>query len=200
MSQDTLASWSEPADAGPWMTADDLARLPDDARGYELVEGRLVRMSPTGGEHSYIAMDLGAVLHTFVKMHHLGIVLGAETGFLLSHPGELDTVLAPDVAFVRADRVPPKGSAEWRGFWRLAPDLVVEVASPSQRRPELAQKAHRWLAAGARLLWVIWPASREIDVWRPGADAPVMTFGIADTLDGLDVVPGFAYAIKHLFT
>ena len=181
------------------MTAADLMRLPDDARGYELVEGRLVRMSPTGTGHAADASTLDAALSFFVREHRLGRVISSEAGFLISQVGEPDTVLAPDVAFVRADRVPPRDSPEWHKYWRLAPDLVVEIASPSQSRDELAEKARLWLRAGAHLVWIVWPFSRQIDVWRPGADAPIATLGTDDMLDGLDVLPGFRYATASLF-
>jgi Uma2 family endonuclease len=199
MTHETFAPWGELVPDVPPLTAADLARLPDEARGYELVEGRLVRMSPTGGRHSDVAMDLGAALRVFAKSRRLGKVLGAETGFTLSRPGEPDTVLAPDVAFVRADRVPPADSPEYDRYWRLPPDLVVEVASPDQYRPEMAAKARFWLAAGVRLVWVVWPRARQVDVWRPGAAQPTATLGAAATLDGLDVIPGFRYPVAELF-
>lgn len=199
MAKSGLAPWAEavPQPTVP-MSADDLARLPDDARGFELVEGRLVRMTPPGGEHGSSASEAQVALGVFVKAHGLGRVLSAETGFLVSQPGQLDTVLAPDVAFVRRDRVPPKGSAEWRGFWRLAPDLVVEVASPSQSRSELAEKARLWLAVGVRLVWVLWPLVEKVDVWSAGAVEPHI-LGSVDSLDGMDVVPGFTLPVASLF-
>jgi Uma2 family endonuclease len=200
MTRAAVAPWAETVPEAPrLMTAADLLRLPDDARGYELVEGRLVRMSPTGTGHSADAATLTTELTIFVRAHQLGRVISSEAGFLISPPGEPETILAPDVAFVRADRVPSRESAEWEGYWRLAPDLVVEIASPSQSRAELAAKARKWLAAGTRLLWVIWPQARQVDVWRPGAEAPVTTLGLEDDLDGLDVLPGFRYAIAALF-
>jgi Uma2 family endonuclease len=200
MTRAAVAPWAETVPEAPrLMTAADLLRLPDDARGYELVEGRLVRMSPSGGGHGkWAARPISALGH-FVDDHHLGIVASSETGFLISQPGEPDTVLAPDAAFVRADRVPLENSPEWDGYWRLAPDLVVEIASPSQSRAELAAKARKWLAAGTHLLWVIWPHTRQVDVWRPGSDTPVATRGLEDNLDGLDVLPGFKYSVGSLF-
>ena len=80
----------------------------------------------------------------------------------------------------------------------MAPDLVVEVASPDQSRPELADKVRRYLSAGVRLVWVVWPRYRRVDVWRIGAPAP-STLAAGDDLDGGDVVPGFAYPVARLF-
>lgn len=200
MARDSLAPWAESVPGAPIpMTAGDLARMPDNAHGYELIDGRLVRMAPTGGGHGETSSDLNAALRAYVKAHALGTVLAAETGFLVSRPGAPETVLAPDVAFVRADRVPARGSPEYKGFWHLAPDLVVEVVSPGQYRPEMAEKARKWLEAGTRLVWIVWPDAQQVDVWRTGADAPTATLGAGDMLDGLDVVPGFSYSVGSIF-
>jgi Uma2 family endonuclease len=115
--QNTLAPWAELVpDIGP-MTVDELLALPDDGWMYELVEGRLVRMPPTGGGHGGVASELCAALRNWVKPRGLGRVLAAETGFQLG----AGTVLAPDVAYVRAERLPARDSASWEssGHWRL---------------------------------------------------------------------------------
>lgn len=202
MARDANAPWADSA-SGHHMSADDLASLPESGRGYELVEGRLVRMPPTGGWHGRISMDLGTALNNFVKAHNAGMVLGAETGFLVSQPGEPETVLAPDVAFVARQRLPRPGDPALSGYWRITPDLVVEVASPNQYGPEMAEKARRWLDAGAQLVWVVWPAARRIDVWRRGTGTnPVATLGPGDALDGqpLPELSGFSIALDDLFS
>jgi Uma2 family endonuclease len=204
MAQDTtIAPWAELVPPRPSqegirpMTVDDLLALPDDdGWQYELVEGRLVRMPPPGGEHGNIAGNIFGALWSFVTARRLGRVLAAETCFQLGP----DTVLAADAAFVRAARLPARDSAEWKRYWQLAPDLVAEVASPSQKRADLEAKARTWLAAGVRLVWIAWPDTRQVDVWRPtDTSAPALTLGVADTLDGLDVLPGFTYALAELF-
>jgi len=199
MAHDLLAPWAEIVPDAPYpMTAADLARLPEDGRSYELVRGRLVRMPPTGPEHGDVAQDLGMALRLFVKSHKLGRVFAAETGFLVTQPGtQEETELAPDVSFVQADRLPPR--KEWPPFLQLAPDLVAEVVSPSQSRPDMAKKAQEWLRAGARLVWIIWPKRQEVDVWLPDNQTPSKTLKIGDALDGHDVVPGFSYALADLF-
>lgn len=204
MAHNTLAPWAEmvpSADGhGPrHMSAAELLTLPNDGLRYELVEGVLVRMTPPGGEHGVITFEIGAALGAFVKARKLGQVLTGEPGFLVSRIGEPDTVLAPDVAFVRTDRLPARGTPERQGYWRLAPDLVVEVASPSQRKNEMAAKALAWLAAGAQLVWVVWPEARQADAWLPGADRPARTYGGNDTLDGGAVLPDFRLALDALF-
>ena len=112
-------------------------------------------------------------------------------------------MLAGDVAFVRGDCIPARDSAEWKQYWRHAPDIVAEVVSPSQKRDDMDAKARAWLAAGVSLVWIVWPATQQVDVWRPadvGApDQPIQTLGTGDALDGLDVLPGFTYALADLF-
>lgn len=180
------------------MTVDDLVRLPADGWQYELVYGTLVRMPLSGGEASRIGMRLGGRLMVYVEDHDLGAVTGEAGGFDLSTLGFPDTELAPDVAFTRAAHVPARGTPAYAKAWPVAPDLAVEVASPNQHRPGMAAKARIYLAAGARLVWVIWPRRQQVDVWRPGATAP-SRLGLGDLLDGETVVPGFSYLIDDLF-
>jgi Uma2 family endonuclease len=204
MAHNTLAPWAELVpDVGP-MTVDELLALPDDSRWqYEVVEGRLVRMPGSGGEASRIAVRLVIALGIFVDAHQLGAITGADGTYDLTRPGDPgDTGLVPDAAFVAAARVPPRTSPEYARAWPLAPDLVVEVASPSQFRPEMKDKAERYVKAGVRLVWVIWPRRRQVDIWRPDAAGEprlVASLKAGDALDGLDVLPGFTYPLADLF-
>ncbi len=187
---ETLAPWAEPV----LMTAEELIRLSDDEWHYELVEGRLVRMSPTGWRHGRVVMALLRAVDRFVQEHHLGEVCPAETGFRISAEGGPDTVLAPDLAFVCAGREPAPGT---EGYPHLVPDLVAEVVSPSQGRAEMGAKAQRWLSAGVRLVWIVVPEARTVEVWRDGGLVRIMTD--EEELTGEDVLPGFAVAVAHLF-
>lgn len=199
MARQTFAPWAEIVpDRGP-MTADALFQMPEDGWHYELVDGVLVKMPPPGFEHGRIVNEIAWALTTHVKSKRLGVVTGAETGFLLSRQGQPDTVLAADVSFGRAENVPTVGTPGNEKYLRLAPDLVAEVASPDQCNPEMAAKAKVYLEAGVRLVWVIWPATEAVDVWRPGSVAPVLTLAEHEGLDGLDVVPGFTYPLADLF-
>lgn len=200
MASRILAPWAEPVpEQAGMVTAEELQQRRDDGWLYELVEGRLVRMTPVGFDHGAIESGLDSSLRSFVTAHALGTVAAGEPGFTLSRPGEPDTVLGADIAFVRAERLPAPGSPERQGFLRLAPDLVVEIASPGQFHPEMAEKARMWLGAGVRLLWLIWPRDKQVEVWRPGSDEPVATVVLTEALDGLDVVPGFTYPVSRLF-
>jgi Uma2 family endonuclease len=155
-------------------------------------------MPPTNLEHSDICGVLYLALRNHVDARHLGRIVMPETGFIISAPGQPDTVLAPDLAFVRAGRLPSPGADVTRGFPRLAPDLVVEIASPSQHRPEMAAKAEIWLSAGVSMGWVVWPEVREVDVWVGGAPSSHTLTG-EDTLDGGEVLPGFTLPIARLW-
>ena len=194
MTADSIAPWAEPA----LLTAEQLIALPEDSYRYELVQGRLVREPPTGWEHGSTTDNLYGALRGFVMAHGLGRVAPSETGFNLTELGQDTTVLAPDLAFVAAGRVPRQGSDDYKKYPHLAPDLVVEVASPDQFRPEMAAKARLWLSAGVRLVWIVWPSARKVDVWLPGSDQPEGV-GEGGVLDGRDVVPGFTYAAADLF-
>src|SRR5436190_23291136 len=115
------------------ITADALYSMPDDGYRYDLIKGELKRMSPAGGKHGIIIANLTAEIVQHVRHHNLGIVFGAETGFKLgSSP---DTVLGPDIAFIRRDRIPAGEYSE--KFWAMPPDLVVEVLSPGDSRREI---------------------------------------------------------------
>lgn len=130
------------------MTADELFRMPEDGYRYELIDGELIKMSPIGVEHSVILMKLGARLTTYVEENNLGSVGGGDVGvWLTENPG---TVIAPDIAFVSKENIPPEGIPT--GFWKQTPDSVVEIISPSEILEESHEKAQRWVSEGARLV------------------------------------------------
>jgi Uma2 family endonuclease len=173
------------------MTAEELFELPDDGMRHELVEGELRSMTPAGGEHGRAALRIGARILEHVEEHDLGAAFAAETGFVLGRSP--DTVRAPDVAFVRADRL---RSPAW-GFPELAPDLVVEVVSPWDRASEVASTAAMWLDAGVRMVWVVDPQARLAAVHHPGGSVTVLRED--GVLDGEDVLPGFRLPLVALF-
>lgn len=203
MAHEVFAPWGEAVPDAGRMTVDELLALPQDEWMYELVEGRLVRMPGSGGEASLIALRLAAALLAFADAHGLGVVTGADGTYNLTQPGDpAETGLVPDVAFVRREHVPRRTSPVYAQAWHVAPDLVVEVASPNQYRPDMKDKAQRYLTAGVRMVWVIWPKSRQVDVWRAGAQGAPQVFATlksGDALDGLDVLPGFSHPVADLF-
>lgn len=106
-------------------------------------------------------------------------------------------MLGADVAFLRLERLPPTGS-DAQSYIAGAPDLMVEIVSSSQFKPEQGAKAWLWLQRGARLVWFVWPKREEVDVWIPGEEVPI-TRRIDDVLDRGQVLPGFRYALADLF-
>ena len=174
-------------------SAEDLICLPASQRRLELVKGKLYEMAPAGGRHGLIAGEIFGLLRNHVRSHGLGQVFAAETGFTLQR--NPDTVRAPDAAFVAQGRMPPGETPD--GYLALAPDLAVEVISPSDRPRDIREKVADWLSAGTRLVWVIYPANRTATVHRP--PGAVEELEEADILDGADVVPGFTCVLGELF-
>jgi Uma2 family endonuclease len=175
------------------MTSDELLAMPDDGWRYELVKGELIQMSPTGDEHGEITVELTAALHDHVKKHKLGKVYAAETGFKLE--SDPDTVRAPDIAFVRRERVEATGRLT--GFRPGAPDLVVGVLSPTNRIGKVEAKVKQWLETESHMVWVVSPKLKNVTVYRSLSD--VMTLTEKEILDGGDVVPGFEIKIADIF-
>ena len=139
------------------MTAEELIKLKDGYR-HELLEGELLTMSPAVEERGAVIVNLTVTLGLHVKQNKLGIVYGAETGFTLER--NPDTVLAPDISFVRRERV---GRVS-KGFREGAPDLAVEVISPNETTREVENKTRRWLQLGARAVWVVNPQTNTVGV------------------------------------
>jgi Uma2 family endonuclease len=194
-----IAPWAEIVPNMPPMTTDDLHAIPDDGWAYELVRGVLVRMPLSSFGASNVGSRLLIRLGAYVEDNGLGAVTGEQGGYRFDPAHPRDTEVAPDVAFVRADRLPSPTSRDYyKKAPQLAPDLAVEVASENQFAPGMGAKAKTYLRFGTRLVWVVWPRYKRVDVWRPGDDMPT-PLGVDDTLDGEDVVPGFTYPIARLF-
>jgi Uma2 family endonuclease len=174
-----------------FVTAEDLASFTSDEYRYELVAGRVVRMSPVGFTHGRVVIQCAALLGQHVRAHRLGVVV-TEVGFkLASNP---DTVRAPDLAFIVQRRIP---SPEPRGFWSGAPDLVIEVLSPEDRAPDMRAKVLEYLASGTPAVAVIDPDREAVAVHRPAR--PTAVLRSCDLLDLADVVPGFSCSVQDLF-
>ena len=175
------------------LTADNLWNMPDHGGHAELVRGELRLMSPAGPDHGFVSMNLSAPLHQDVRRQKLGIVVAAETGFIISR--DPDTVRAPDGAFIRKDRIPQAGIPQ--KFWVGAPDLAIETTSPNDTHREIGEKVQDWLTAGTRLVWVVSPLQKTVIVHRP--DWIAQSLHVGDTLDGGNVVPGFQIQVAEIF-
>ncbi|MDE3091510.1 MAG: Uma2 family endonuclease, partial [Chloroflexota bacterium] len=167
--------------------------MPQSDAHVELVEGEIVKMTPAGNEHGEIALAIGSALREFVRQKKLGKVYAAETGFVLSR--NPDTVRAPDAAFVSTARAARQTRRE--GFFDGAPDLAVEVVSPTDTDEQVEEKVLEYLRAGTKLVWVAHPRTQTITAYRSFDKVRVLTLN--DTLDGDDVLPGFAVSISEIF-
>ena len=150
-------------------------------------------MSPAGWRHGETVGNLQTVLGSFIRQQQLGKVFGAETGFQLNV--DPDTVRAPDFAFIAKGRVPKK--LPKTGYWPGAPDLAVEVLSPSDRTGEVDEKINEWLSAGAQAVWVVDAKLQIVTIHQPGKSAQVRSAG--ELLTGDPVVPGFSCPVDEIF-
>jgi|SRR5882724_2859825 len=177
------------------VTADDLLCMPDDGWRYELLHGELRRMPPPGYLHGRTASRIITRLATHVEANRLGVVLSSETGFLLSE--RPDSVRAPDAAFLSEARLRSTSFAEEK-YFPGAPDLAVEVLSPSDTDSEVQAKISAWLQAGTQLVLVADPKQRRVIAHRPGANPEV--FGPGSSVDASPAVPGWHLVVDDIFS
>ncbi|MBX9788687.1 MAG: Uma2 family endonuclease [Pirellulales bacterium] len=176
------------------MTADELWNLPHEQQKMcELVRGELRMMTPAGARHGDIVNNLAYELTSFVKRGRLGKVFSADTGYRIA--SDPDTVVAPDVSFVRREEIPAEGLPV--RFWNQAPTLAAEVISPSDTAPAVRQRAQMLLEAGTLVVWIVEPDSKSIEVHRLGQS--VVKIEVRDRLSEDDVLPGFSCRVAELF-
>ena len=174
-------------------TADQLITMPDDGYRYDLVRGELRKMTPAGFEHGAIIVRITEPLAAFVRVNGLGLVVGAETGFRIAE--DPDTVLAPDVSFVRHARIPGDGLP--KGFFAGPPDLAIEVVSPTDRAVQVENNVHEYLKTGTGAVCTVNPKHRTITVFRTTSEAVTLKSG--DVLELPDLLPGFQLPLNLLF-
>ena len=174
------------------VTGEELLRMPW-LNPCELVGGRIVRMTPTNPTHGRIEVNVAAALRAFVRTQNLGVVMAGEVGvFTTRNP---DTVRAPDVLFLSHERDARRTRRD--GFLDVAPDLVVEILSPTDRPDAVRRKLDEYYAAGVRLAWVIDPGARTVHVHS--ARGEPRSLAVDGVLTGDDVLPGFALPIHEVF-
>ena len=162
---------------------------------YELVRGEVVKLSPVNDEHSGIAVNIGTAFNNYSRRYGFGQA-GVEAGYmLLTGP---DTVRGPDVSFRLVPRSERRQSV---GFLPGAPDIAVEVISPSNTAAAVARKVAEYLAAGSRRVWVAYPAtrtaSRRVIIHHPNGTA--ITYTGNDVITDEDLVPGFSLPLSEIF-
>ena len=171
---------------------DELMRLHGDGLRHELWNGRIITLSPAGGGHGFILMRLGAALTNHVERHRLGAMFEGQTGFRLS----VDFCFSPDLSFVSRRRLKllmPDADKLLHG----APDLAVEVLSPSDSITKTEAKLQRLMAHGTRLAWLVDPRHFSVRVYREPDKFDLLRSG--QFLTGNSVLPGFRYSVARLF-
>ncbi|MCY3691943.1 MAG: Uma2 family endonuclease [Chloroflexota bacterium] len=172
------------------MTADELILLPDNGMRQELVRGELIEMPPPGKAHGVTSTRFGATLFNYADANDYGTV-GDNHGYRLeSNP---DTVRAPDVAWF----APGHPAEQTDGYPERAPDLVVEIKSPSDSPRDVAERAQMWLDFGAQEVWYGDPQTTSVTRYRPEQEPETLSEG--DILDGGDLLPGFSIPVWRLF-
>jgi Uma2 family endonuclease len=173
------------------LTAAELEQMPDDdSVRTELDEGELITMPPAGFEHGCFEIEIGSILRNYVKLHNLGKVFGSSAGFRL----KVDTVRAPDVAFVRRERI---DSMKSRGFAKGAPDLAVEILSPYDTFRQMMRKVKQYFAAGTHTVWIVYPDRREVQILEAtGTDRLLQN---DDLIEAPELLPGFSVPISEFF-
>lgn len=164
-----------------------------DTHPCELIEGRIVYMSPTGFEHGSYETNFAESLRAFVRSQKLGKVVSGEVG-VYTHR-DPDTVRGVDAAFISHERLARRKKKS--GFLDVAPELIVEVMSPDDRWSEVKQKLREYFAIGVRLVWVADPSDKTVYAYRSLTD--VREFTETDALTGDDVLPGFTVSVAQLF-
>ena len=182
-----------PIEAAERLLTGEEALALGDIGPYELIEGRIVHMSPTKPKHGKLEMRLGKLLSNFVDERQLGEVLVGEVGiYIRRNP---DTVRAADVLFISNERL---AKASPHSFLDVAPELVAEIVSPDDRWSEIREKIREYFSIGVRVVLVLEPEQRVVTVYRSPTNLRELT--TADTLTLEDILPGFSVLVAELFS
>lgn len=168
-------------------TIQDLLNLPDDDYRYEMIGGVILRMPPPQEEHGTIGVLVIEALGPWCRQHGIHSKLKTEVGYQIFGN---NTVLAPDISIIQSPR------AAGETYSSVPPLLAIEIASPSQSRPFLKDKARAFIMAGTQMVWVLWQDTKTVDVYIASG---VVTLRTQDTIDGSVVLPGFTYPVANLF-
>jgi Uma2 family endonuclease len=167
------------------------AALPkNDERHFELIDGDIVEKPMPTQEHSQAAGNLIGHLFIYFQRNPIGR-FGPEARYRM--PGDKRNSRQPDVSVVLDIQTP----LVKKGAVPRMPDLAIEIKSPDDSITKLRAKAAYYIANGTRLVWLVYPEQRIIEVYRPDADVQILIE--RDTLDGGDVLPGFTLAVKDVF-
>ena len=164
----------------------------NDDRHFELIEGIIVEMPPSRYGNAVIAATIISYLVRYVMENDLGFVSGPDGGFALT----ATDVRIPDMAFVAKDRI----QGDLPKLVNGAPDLAVEVISPSETPASINEKTHLYFDTGAKVVWIIYPDDRSAEIRTPLNEGfHVITVGIDDMLHARSVLPDFELPLKNIF-
>jgi Uma2 family endonuclease len=172
-------------------TAQDLWNMPDDGKIYELHNGVLIEVAGSQKRQTRLAAWIIYLITLFIEENNLG---GAVSGADGTYELNLYNTRIPDVAYVTAEHDQQGGD----GFYRGAPDLAVEVVSPSNTPDELQQRAGEYLAAGTSLIWIVYSEQRTVDVYLPGGERIVLSQS-DQYLEGYEILPGLKLPLHRVF-
>ena len=170
------------------------AEQDESDRLYELVDGVIVDMAPPNRLNSWIVMEIGYHLKAYSKKHNSGHVFGSDGGFALDEKN----MRIPDVSYISKARMADK-MTDMKAI--IAPDLAVEIISPSESAPAVHRKTALYLKSGASMVWNVYPQAKIIEVWTQSDTAALQmrSYAVTDTLDGGDTLPGFELTVKEVF-
>jgi Uma2 family endonuclease len=175
------------------VTPEELLAMPDGGH-YELIDGELKERRESALSN-LIALEIGSILRNHCRQHNAGWLFAAELGYRC-FPWKPSKVRRADVSLIGRDRYSLEQLSE-DGFTSIAPDLAVEVVSPNDLVGELDKKIDEYLRAGVRLVWIVRPAARAVQVFR--GDRSESWLWATDELSGEDVLPGFRCKVDDLF-
>ena len=176
------------------VTADDLLKMSHEGERLELIRGELRRLPLEGWAHGLVAANVVYLIGSHLRDRgSLGELFAAGTGFILGR--DPDTVRAPDAAFVSREMLSATEAED--GFLELAPDLAAEVVSPSDSAPYVKEKVETWLRAGVRVVWVVYPSTKSVAVYRGADDVRLLTG--EDKLRGDPALSDFSCSVNQLF-
>ncbi len=177
------------------LTADDLAQVPDPEARYEVINGEIVPLTPTNITHGVVVARITAELAFYNRKRKFGTIISADTGFY-TRPGTTD-LRVPDVALISYQRLPAERLAEvGREYGTVAPELVVEVVSPTDLAGATDLKTVEWLNFGVEVVWVVYPETRRVYVYARGGSRILEAEA---TLSGGETLPGFEVQVRTLF-
>jgi len=173
----------------------EVAQQPQyEDRQLELIDGEMIEMSPSSSRNTEIAANIVWLIRSYTAENPIGRVATTDGGFVVKE----NTVLSPDVGFIRHDRLPDEDFV----FYPVAPDLAVEVISPSETRPGVLQKSRIYLEAGTQVVWNVYPTAQTVDVVTLDKSGQLVTEPLTtkDTIGGEPVLPGFEANVSDFFT